>query len=58
MNYGTESEYKFRLEQFKIADEKINRINSDPELTFVASHNKFSTLTKAEFKRILGKKPT
>ena len=30
MNYGTESEYKFRLEQFKIADEKINRIKDLP----------------------------
>jgi C1A family cysteine protease len=57
LSYGTQEEYQFRLEQFALIDAEIERINSDPENLYVVGHNQFSTLTKQEFKRNLGKKP-
>jgi len=56
LSYGTDAEYQFRLEQFAAADAEIQRINADPENTYQVAHNKFSTMTKDEFKRVLGKK--
>jgi C1A family cysteine protease len=55
ISYGTDEEYQFRLQQFAEKDAEIERINSDPENTYIVGHNKFSTMTKYEFKKHLGK---
>jgi KDEL-tailed cysteine endopeptidase len=57
LSYGTEEEYQFRFDQFAMTDAELERINSDPENLYIVDHNQFSTLTKAEFKRILGRMP-
>ena len=57
LSYGTVEEYNFRLGLYTEADKEINEINSDPSLTFVVAHNKFSTMTKAEQKRWRGRMP-
>jgi hypothetical protein len=36
-------------------DKEINSINAE-QSSFWAAHNKFSTMTKAEYRRMLGKK--
>jgi len=54
ISYGTTEEYKFRLNIFQEKDAEYAQINADPENTFTVGHNKFSTWTKDEFKRILG----
>ena len=54
ISYGTKEEYEFRLDIFKKTDEEIEEINSNPENTFTAGHNQFSTWTDAEFNRSLG----
>jgi C1A family cysteine protease len=56
ISYGTDEEYQFRLQQYAANDAEIMRINADPENTYTVGHNKFSTMTKDEFKRVLGKK--
>jgi C1A family cysteine protease len=56
MSYGTDAEYQFRLQQFATNDAEIERINADPENTYTVGHNQFSTMTKFEFQRVLGKK--
>ena len=56
-SYGTDAEYAFRLDQFAKTDAKLQEINSKPENLYVVEHNKFSTMTKEEFKRHLGRKP-
>lgn len=56
ISYGTDEEYKFRLEQFAKKDAEINAINAE-ENTYVLGHNKFSTWTKDEYMRILKRKP-
>ena len=57
ISYGTDEEYKFRLEQFAKKDAEINEINAE-ENTYVLGHNKFSTWTMDEYKRILQRKPS
>ncbi len=56
LSYGTEEEFEFRFQQFLENDKKINEINARQGNTYVAGHNKFSTWTKDEFKKMLGKK--
>jgi len=50
LSYGTNEEYKFRLELFAAKEKEINEINDDINNTFVLAHNMFSTYTKAEMK--------
>ena len=57
LSYGTKEEFAFRFEQFKKADKLIKEINEKNGGSYTVSHNKFSTLTKHEFKKVLGKKP-
>uniref|UniRef100_A0A7S3IN75 Uncharacterized protein n=1 Tax=Strombidium inclinatum TaxID=197538 RepID=A0A7S3IN75_9SPIT len=57
LSYGTSEEMKFRFEQFMRTENQINESNANPEHTFVSGHNKFSTWTQDEFKKMLGKKP-
>jgi len=53
LSYGTQEEYNFRLQQFAAKDTEINEINAR-ETSFTVGHNKFSTWTDYEFKRLLG----
>jgi len=55
LSYATAEEYKFRLNLFMEADAELKKINSNPENTFIVDHNKFSTMTKSEMKKMLGR---
>jgi len=57
LNYGTQEEYAFRMNIFAAKDAEYNKINANPENTFVVGHNEFSTMTKDEFKKMLGRIP-
>jgi cathepsin L len=56
ISFGTAEEYKFRLSIFAEKDAEYKKINANSENTFTVGHNKFSTWTKDEYKRILGYK--
>merc|ERR1712083_521984 len=56
LSYGTQAEFEFRYNLYAQKDKIINELNADPENTFVTGHNKFSTWTDWEFKKILGLK--
>ena len=56
ISYGTKEEYNFRMEIFAKNDAYIRERNLDAENTFVLAHNQFSTMTKDEVKKMLGKK--
>ena len=56
LSYGTQEEFDFRFQLFQEKDAEIARVNSDPEHTFTVGHNKFSTWTDAEYRRLLGAK--
>jgi hypothetical protein len=58
LNFATKEEYKFRLGIFQVNDAHIQRINSDSNNTFTVGHNKFSTYTDDEYKKLLGYKGT
>jgi len=51
LSYPTEEEYSFRLDLFTTTDAEINAINANPEFTFTAGHNMFSTMTPEEIKK-------
>lgn len=53
LSYGTQEEFDFRFQLFQEKDAEIARVNSDPEHTFTVGHNKFSTWTSTEYKRLL-----
>ena len=53
LSYGTQEEFDFRFQLFQEKDAEIARVNSDPEHTFTVGHNKFSTWTETEYKRLL-----
>lgn len=57
ISYGTKDEYDYRFQLYQEADKEINEINNDPELTYIAAHNMFSTLSQDEMKLWKGKKP-
>ena len=57
LSFGTTEEYNFRLNLFTATDKELNEINSDPTLTYVVGHNKFSSMTKAEQKKYRGRLP-
>jgi len=54
LSYGTQEEFEFRFQLFQQKDAELAKINSDPENTFTVGHNKFSTWTESEYKRLLG----
>jgi hypothetical protein len=54
ISYGTKEEFEFRLNIFKTKDAEYLKINANPDNTFQVDHNKFSTWTDAEFKKLLG----
>jgi C1A family cysteine protease len=55
MSYATAEEYKFRLGIFSETDASLTKINAR-QSSFEVAHNKFSTMTKEERRRHLGKK--
>ena len=56
LTYGTQEEFDFRFQLFQKKDAVIQKINSDADNTFRVGHNKFSTWTDAEYRRLLGAK--
>ena len=58
LTFGTQAEYKFRLNLFALKDKEYNRINADVKNTFTVGHNKFSTWTDTEYGKLLGEKPS
>jgi len=54
LSYGTNDEFMFRQEVFMAADAEYKTINANKNNTFVVGHNKFSTWTKDEYKKLLG----
>ena len=57
ISYGTQEEYAFRMAIFAEKDAEYIKINEDPANTFVVGHNMFSTMTKAEAKKMMGRLP-
>jgi C1A family cysteine protease len=57
-SYGTKEEFEFRSAQFKENMAEINLINSENGNTFSLAANKFADWTKAEYKKLLGTKPS
>jgi len=58
LNFPTVESYNFRKATFALRDADINAMNLDPENTWEAGHNFFSTLTPDEAKGYMGKLPT
>ena len=52
-SYGTMEEYNFRKDRYAEIDAHIKEVNSQNGL-WTAGHNKFSTWTEFEYKRLLG----
>jgi len=53
LSYGTVEEYEFRFAQFLVKQAFIEEHNSS-SANFTVAHNKFSTATDAEYKKLLG----
>ena len=56
-SYGTKEEFEFRFAIYHENDKIINELNAEPS-SFVVGHNRFSTLTKEEYNKFKGKKPS
>jgi cathepsin F len=54
LSYGTKEEYNFRLNLFEQADKELIEIRKEGG-TYTVAHNMFSTLTKMEMKKYMGK---
>ena len=54
-SFGTEEEYRFRLNEFAKKDAEIERINAEQD-SFTVGHNFMSTWTEWEYKKLLGYK--
>jgi C1A family cysteine protease len=54
LSYGTVEEYNFRMANFESMDRLIEEHNATKS-TYRLGHNKMSTWTAAEYKRILGR---
>ena len=57
LSFGTEEEYAFRFEQFSMKDKFIEQTNSE-QSSYWLGHNKFSTWTDYEYKRLLTRMPS
>ena len=57
LSYGTIDEYNFRLANFESMDRLIKEHNVT-ESTYKLGHNKMSTWTPAEYKKLLGRAKT
>lgn len=56
LSYGTEEEFEFRYAIFLEKDAEIQAHNAENS-TFKLGHNKFSTYTREEYRRMLGRTP-
>jgi C1A family cysteine protease len=56
ISYGTEAEFEFRYAIFAEKDAEIKAHNSENN-SFTMGHNKFSTYTREEYRRMLGRLP-
>ena len=56
LSYATKEEYNFRLNIFSALDEELAKINLEND-SFTVAHNKFSTLTRDEKKKFMGRMP-
>jgi len=56
ISYATEAEFEFRYAIFAENDAKIKAHESENS-SFTMGHNKFSTFTKEEYRRMLGRLP-
>jgi len=56
-NYGTATEFKLRLEQFKQSLAKIEAHNTDESHGHKLGLNEFSDYTQEEYRKMLGYKP-
>jgi cathepsin L len=57
-SYGTKEEFQFRFEQYLQNMALIRDSNSQNDNTFVLGANKFTDYTAAEYKRLLGYRPS
>lgn len=57
-SYGTKEEFQFRSDIFKRNLDIIRQENMKSENTFIMAVNKFADRTHAEYKRLLGYKPS
>jgi cathepsin L len=55
-SYASMEQYSQRFENFKFMDAEIKKLNSE-NLTTVHGHNKFSDMSREEYKSMLGYKP-
>jgi len=53
LSYGTTDELHFRMEEYARKDAFIKQTNAEQD-SFTLGHNKFSTWTDAEYKKLLG----
>ena len=56
INYGTQEEFEFRYNIFAEND-ALYKAHNAKNLTWTLGHNKFSTLTAEEYKKMLGRLP-
>jgi KDEL-tailed cysteine endopeptidase len=57
-SYGTKEEFEFRANLFKNRLAQIRSENAKQENSFIVGINKFADWTPAEYKRLLGYKPS
>jgi len=57
ISYATKDEFEFRFQVYLEKDIEINKLNAEPT-SFIVAHNKFSTYTKGEMRKQMGRKPT
>lgn len=57
LSFGTPEEYQFRLQQFAENDAIIEKTNAE-QSSFWLAHNKYSTWTQMEFKRLHNRMPS
>jgi hypothetical protein len=55
LSFGTQEEFNFRKEIFEENDKIIEEHNAQKQ-SFILGHNKFSTYTEYEYKKLLGRK--
>ena len=56
LSFGTKEEYEFRKSLFIQADKELEEIRQEGG-TYEVEHNKFSTMTKDEMKKFMGRLP-
>ena len=57
LSFATKEEFEYRFQIFKNTDKEINEVNGNSNNTFTVNHNRFSTWSADERKKLMGKKP-